>query len=56
MNKAIDIVGGINVIRRMKISDFVNRSDITPEEKIRFATSCMHSPEMQEYYHYEKSG
>jgi hypothetical protein len=52
MNKKIGIIGGINVIRRMKITSFLKTPNLTVEDKVNFATSCQHSPQMLEYYNY----
>ena len=55
MNKKIDISGGINIIRRMKITDFLKTPNLTIEDKVNFATSCFHSPSSQNYYNYIQS-
>ena len=52
MNAKIGIKGGINIIRRMKISDFCSIPDLTIEDRVRFSTSCMHSTDMQDYYNF----
>lgn len=55
MNKKIDIAGGINIIRRMKITDFLQTTNLTIEDKVMFAKSCLHSPSSQNYYNYIQS-
>ena len=44
MNKKIEVKGSINYIRHSKVSEFLENPDLTPEQKLEFATACMHSP------------
>ena len=48
MNKKIDIDGGINYIRHSKVSDFLKRSDVTPEMRLQFSCDMCHSESMQQ--------
>lgn len=52
MNHKIGISGGINIIRRMKITDFLKDPDLTPEQRADFANKSCHSLESQAYYNY----
>ena len=44
MNRKIGIVGSINWIRHCVISSELGNLDITPEERLRLAQKCFHSP------------
>lgn len=50
MNKKIEIDQGINYIRHSKISEFLQRTDLTPEIRYRFSCDCFHSESMQRQY------
>lgn len=50
MNKKIDIDQGINGIRHMIISEFLKRTDLTPEIRYKFSCDCFHSESMQQQY------
>jgi hypothetical protein len=50
MNKKIDIDGGVNYIRHSKVSEFLKRTDLTPEMRLQFSIDCMHSESMQQKY------
>ena len=50
MNKKIDVDGGINQIRHMKVSEFLQKPDITPEMRLNFSAGMMHSESMQQKY------
>lgn len=52
MNDAIGLDGSINILRRMRITDFLNRENNTIEDRIQFANDSMHSLNMQPYYQY----
>ena len=48
MNKKIDVDGGI--IRHMKVSEFLQKTDLTPEMRLNFSAGIMHSESMQQKY------
>jgi hypothetical protein len=50
MNKKICIDQGINYIRHAKVSEFLQKPDLTPEMRLQFSTDCMHSESMQQRY------
>ena len=50
MNKKIDVDGGINAIRHMKVSEFLKRTDITPEMRLDFSRGMCHSESTQQKY------
>jgi hypothetical protein len=50
MNKKVDVDGGINQIRHMKVSEFLQKPDLTPEMRLNFSADCMHSESMQQKY------
>jgi hypothetical protein len=49
-NKRVNINGAINYIRHMKVSQFLNRTDLTPEERHSQAIRMCHSEETQQKY------
>ena len=55
MNKKINVDGSINTIRKMKITDFLKNPNLSIEDKVKFANSCLHSPTSQNYYNYVQS-
>lgn len=50
MNKKICIDQGINYIRHAKVSEFLQKPDLTPEMRLEFSTGMMHSESMQQKY------
>ena len=50
MNKKIDVDGGINAIRHMKVSEFLQKPDLTPEMRLDFSRGMMHSESTQKKY------
>jgi hypothetical protein len=54
MNKSIGLTGGINIIRRIKITDFLQNPNLSIDDKVRFATASMHSISQQEFYRYQQ--
>ena len=44
MNRKIGIIGSINWIRHCVISSEIGNLDITPEERLKLAKKCFHSP------------
>jgi hypothetical protein len=50
MNEKIGVSGGINAIRHMKVSEFLQKPDLTPEMRLQFSTDCMHSESTQQRY------
>jgi hypothetical protein len=50
MKKKINIDGGINYIRHSKVSEFLKRSDVTPEMRLKFSCDMCHSESMQQKY------
>ena len=50
MNEKIDIKGGINAIRHMKVSEFLQKTDLTPEMRLDFSRGMMHSESTQQKY------
>ena len=50
MNEKIDIKGGINAIRHMKVSEFLQKQDLTPEMRLDFSYGMMHSQSTQQMY------
>jgi hypothetical protein len=54
MNSKIGVDGGINQIRRMNISDFLNKPNITLEDKVAFANHSQHSLNTQTYYFFNQ--
>jgi hypothetical protein len=50
MNKKICIDQGINYIRHAKVSEFLQKPDLTPEMRLEFSTGMMHSESTQQKY------
>ena len=50
MNKKINIDQGINQIRHMKVSEFLQKPDITAEMRLDFSRGMMHSEHTQKKY------
>ena len=50
MNKRINVVGGINTLRKMYATTALSKEDITPKERLELATQMMHSPLMSLNY------
>ena len=50
MNKKIDIDGGVNYIRHSKVSEFLQKPDLTPEMRLKFSDGMMHSESTQQKY------
>ena len=50
MKVKIDTTGGINYIRHAKVSEFLQKPDLTPEMRLDMSRSCMHSESMQQKY------
>jgi hypothetical protein len=50
MNKKIGVDSGINGIRHMKVSEFLKRTDITPEMRLDFSRDMFHSESTQQKY------
>ena len=50
MNKKIGIDSGINGIRHMRVSEFLKRTDLTPEIRLDFSAGMMHSESTQQKY------
>jgi hypothetical protein len=50
MNKKIGIDGGICYMRHSKVSEFLKRTDLTPEMRLQFSNGMMHSESMQQKY------
>jgi hypothetical protein len=42
--------GGINAMRKMKISEFLQNTNLTPEDRLDFAKRCSHSEPVQQKY------
>lgn len=41
---------GISQLRHIKVSDLLNKQDITPEQKLELSSNMLHSPNIQEAY------
>ncbi len=54
MNKQVGIDGSINILRRMKITDFLQTPNLTYDQMADFANKSMHSLNMQDYYKYNQ--
>jgi hypothetical protein len=50
MNKKVGVIGGINFIRHSLVSLFINRDDLTPEQRHNFAVRMGHNEGTQQYY------
>ena len=50
MNKKIGVVGGINTIRKMKISTFLQQDNLTAEDRLKQSRSMCHSIGVQQKY------
>ena len=50
MNKKIGIDSGVNYIRNSKVSEFLNRTDLTPEMRLDFSRDMFHSESTQQKY------
>ena len=50
MNKKVGVDGGINAIRHMKVSEFLQKPDLTPEMRLDFSRGMMHSESTQKKY------
>ena len=50
MNKKIGIDGGICYMRHSKVSEFLKRTDVTPEMRLQFSCDMMHSESTQQKY------
>lgn len=50
MNKRINVVGGINTLRKMYATTALSNEDITPKQRLELATEMMHSPVMSLNY------
>ena len=50
MNKKIDIDDGINHIRHMVVSEWLQKPDLTPEMRLDFSRGMMHSESTQKKY------
>ena len=50
MNKKVDVDGGINAIRHMVVSEFLQKPDLTPEMRLNFSAGMMHSESTQKKY------
>lgn len=55
-NKKIGISGAISLFRKMKVSDLLNKEDVTPEERYALSLEMKHSPAVQlsSYFHKSK--
>jgi hypothetical protein len=53
MNKQLGISGGINTLRKMRVSEFLSQPDITPEMRLLFASDMGHSESTQQRYQRE---
>lgn len=49
-NKRVNIIGSVNYIRHMIVSEFLNRTDLTPEERHTQAIRMCHSEPTQQKY------
>lgn len=49
-NKKVGVIGGINTIRHMKITEYLNRTDLSPEERHTQAIRMCHSENTQQKY------
>ena len=50
MNKQVGVNGGINTIRKMKVSTFLNREDLTAEDRMEQSRKMCHSVGTQKKY------
>jgi hypothetical protein len=50
MNKKVGVDSGINGIRHMVVSEFLQKPDLTPEMRLKFSADCMHSESTQQKY------
>lgn len=52
-NKKMGISGSISLFRKMKVSDLLNKEDVTPEQKYALSLEMKHSPavQMSNYFH-----
>lgn len=50
MNKKIGVKGGICLLRHMKVTDFLTRTDLTPEMRLEMSEKMLHSEGMQQRY------
>jgi hypothetical protein len=52
-NKKLGITGAISLFRKMKVSDLLNKEDVTPEERYALSLEMKHSPAVQlsSYFH-----
>jgi hypothetical protein len=50
MNEKIGVSGGINYIRHAKVSEFLQKPDLTPEMRLQFSFDMMHSESTQQKY------
>ena len=50
MNKKVGVNSGINGLRHMVVSEFLQKPDLTPEMRLSFSAGMMHSESMQQKY------
>ena len=50
MNKKVGVDSGINGIRHMVVSEWLQKPDITPEMRLDFSRGMMHSESTQQKY------
>lgn len=50
MNKKIGVIGGINYLRHSLVTLFLNRTDLSAEERHNYAVRMGHKEETQQYY------
>ena len=54
-NKKMDISGSISLFRKMKVSDLLNKDDVTPEQRYTLSLEMKHSPAVQLSSYFYKS-